>query len=105
MRIKGHTEIQLTDVRTGKVKTFHDDNMMTNGLAEFMKNLNKILSIILAILMVISIIPMRIMSCRPICPIRRWLTTEASMAAIFWALICPRAMNVFCPEIPIPCLM
>lgn len=38
MRIKGHTEIQLTDVRTGKVKTFHDDNMMTNGLAEFMKN-------------------------------------------------------------------
>ena len=38
MRIKGHTEIQLTDIRTGKVKTFHDDNMMTNGLAEFMKN-------------------------------------------------------------------
>lgn len=38
MRIKGHTEIQLTDVRTGKVRTFHDDNMMTNGLAEFMKN-------------------------------------------------------------------
>lgn len=38
MRIKGHTEIQLTDVRTGKVKTYHDDNMMTNGLAEFMKN-------------------------------------------------------------------
>ena len=38
MKIKGHTEIQLTDVRTGKVRTFHDDNMMTNGLAEFMKN-------------------------------------------------------------------
>lgn len=38
MRIKGHTEIQLTNVNTGEVKTYHDDNMMTNGLAEFMKN-------------------------------------------------------------------
>ena len=38
MKIKGHTEIQLTNVKTGEVKTFHDDNMMTNGLAEFMKN-------------------------------------------------------------------
>ena len=38
MRIKGHTEIQLTNVKTGEVKTYHDDNMMTNGLAEFMKN-------------------------------------------------------------------
>ena len=38
MRIKGHTEIQLTNVNTGEIKTYHDDNMMTNGLAEFMKN-------------------------------------------------------------------
>ena len=38
MKIKGHTEIQLTNVNTGEVKTYHDDNMMTNGLAEFMKN-------------------------------------------------------------------
>lgn len=38
MKIKGHTEIQLTNVETGEVKTYHDDNMMTNGLAEFMKN-------------------------------------------------------------------
>ena len=38
IKIKGHTEIQLTNVKTGEVKTFHDDNMMTNGLAEFMKN-------------------------------------------------------------------
>lgn len=38
MRIKGHTEIQLKNVKTGEVKTYHDDNMMTNGLAEFMKN-------------------------------------------------------------------
>ena len=38
MKIKGHTEIQLTNVKTGEVETFHDDNMMTNGLAEFMKN-------------------------------------------------------------------
>ena len=38
MKIKGHTEIQLTNVKTGEVKTFHDDNMMTNGLAEFFKN-------------------------------------------------------------------
>lgn len=38
MRIKGHTEIQLTNVKTGEVKTYHDDNMITNGLAEFMKN-------------------------------------------------------------------
>ena len=38
MKIKGHTEIQLTNVKTGEVKTYHDDNMMTNGLAEFMKN-------------------------------------------------------------------
>ena len=38
IKIKGHTEIQLTDVVTGEVKTYHDDNMMTNGLAEFLKN-------------------------------------------------------------------
>ncbi len=38
MKIKGHTEIQLTNVKTGEVKTYHDDNMMTNGLAEFLKN-------------------------------------------------------------------
>lgn len=38
MKIKGHTEIQLTNVKTGEVETYHDDNMMTNGLAEFMKN-------------------------------------------------------------------
>lgn len=38
MRIKGHTEIQLTNVNTGEVKTYHDDNMMTNGLAEFLQN-------------------------------------------------------------------
>ena len=38
MKIKGHTEIQLTNIKTGEVKTYHDDNMMTNGLAEFMKN-------------------------------------------------------------------
>ena len=39
MRIKGHTEIQLRDARTGKlVQCTHDDNMVTNGLAGFLKN-------------------------------------------------------------------
>lgn len=39
MRIKGHTEIQLRDARTGRlVQCTHDDNMVTNGLAGFLKN-------------------------------------------------------------------
>lgn len=39
MRIKGHTEIQLRDAKTGRlVQQTHDDNMVTNGLAEFLKN-------------------------------------------------------------------
>ena len=39
MRIKGHTEIQLRDARTGRlVQRTHDDNMVTNGVAEFLKN-------------------------------------------------------------------
>lgn len=39
MNIKGHTEIQLRDAKTGRlVQHTHDDNMVTNGLAEFLKN-------------------------------------------------------------------
>lgn len=37
--IKGHTEIQLRDAKSGRiVQCTHDDNMVTNGLASFMKN-------------------------------------------------------------------
>ena len=39
MKIKGHTEIQLRDAKTGRmVQNTHDDNMVTNGLAGFLKN-------------------------------------------------------------------
>ena len=38
MKIKGHTEIQVRDAKTGRmVQHTHDDNMVTNGLSEFMK--------------------------------------------------------------------
>lgn len=32
MRIKGHSIIELTDVKTGKVERYEDDNMVTNAL-------------------------------------------------------------------------
>lgn len=39
MKIKGHTEIQVRDSKTGRmVQHTHDDNMVTNGLATFLKN-------------------------------------------------------------------
>ena len=39
MKIKGHTEIQVRDAKTGRiVQHTHDDNMVTNGLAGFLKN-------------------------------------------------------------------
>ena len=38
MNIKGHTEIQLTDVNSKKTKVFHDDNMLTNGIRDYIKN-------------------------------------------------------------------
>ena len=38
MNIKGHTEIQLTDVKSNKTKVFHDDNMLTNGIRDYIKN-------------------------------------------------------------------
>ena len=39
MKIKGHTEIQIRDAKTGRmVQNTHDDNMVTNGLAGFFKN-------------------------------------------------------------------
>lgn len=39
MNIKGHTEIQVRDAKTGRiVQHTHDDNMVTNGLAVFLKN-------------------------------------------------------------------
>lgn len=39
MKIKGHTEIQVRDAKTGRmVQHTHDDNMVTNGLSEYFKN-------------------------------------------------------------------
>lgn len=38
MKIKGHTEIQLFDRDGNMVQNTHDDNMITNGLAGFLKN-------------------------------------------------------------------
>lgn len=39
MKIKGHTEIQVRDAKTGRmVQNTHDDNMVTNGLSEYFKN-------------------------------------------------------------------
>lgn len=35
--IKGHTLIELTDVKTGKKKTFEKNNMITNGIANVFK--------------------------------------------------------------------
>lgn len=39
MKIKGHTEIQIRDAKSGQmVQHTHDDNMVTNGLSEYFKN-------------------------------------------------------------------
>lgn len=38
MRIKGHTIIELTDVKTGKVERYEDDNMVTNALSYFLQD-------------------------------------------------------------------
>lgn len=39
MKIKGHTEIQVRDAMSGRmIQHTHDDNMITNGVAEFLKN-------------------------------------------------------------------
>ena len=35
--IKGHTDIVLTDVNTGKTETVSDDNMVTNAIHDFMQ--------------------------------------------------------------------
>ena len=40
MTLKGHTKIELTDIHTGEVETFEDDNMFTNVL-ETLLNLNE----------------------------------------------------------------
>lgn len=39
MKIKGHTVIELTDVKTGKVERYEDDNMVTNGVAKYLEDL------------------------------------------------------------------
>ena len=36
MIIKGHTDIYLKDVKTGKVEKYSDDNMITNAITEYM---------------------------------------------------------------------
>lgn len=35
MKIKGHTKIELKNVKTGKVEVYEDDNMVTNALDNF----------------------------------------------------------------------
>lgn len=37
-KMKGHTTITLTNVKTGEVETHEDDNMMTNAIAEYFRN-------------------------------------------------------------------
>jgi hypothetical protein len=36
MTLKGHTKIELTDVNTGKVDTYEDDNMVTNAVTKLL---------------------------------------------------------------------
>ena len=36
MKIKGHTDIILTNVKTGEVERHSDDNMLTNAIAEYL---------------------------------------------------------------------
>lgn len=38
MKIKGHTDIILTDIKTGRKEVHSDDNMITNALTEFLQN-------------------------------------------------------------------
>ena len=38
MNIKGHTSIELTDVKTGRKEKFEDDNMVTNAINLFYKS-------------------------------------------------------------------
>lgn len=38
MKIKGHTDIILTNVKTGEVERHSDDNMVTNAIAEYLAN-------------------------------------------------------------------
>ena len=35
MALHGHTKIELTDVNTGEVEIYEDDNMVTNALNSF----------------------------------------------------------------------
>ena len=39
MAIKGTTKIELTDVKTGKVETYENHNMITNALTDIFKPL------------------------------------------------------------------
>lgn len=39
MRIKGHSTIELTDVNTGKVERYEDDNMVTNAIQLYLNDL------------------------------------------------------------------
>lgn len=38
-KMHGHMDIYLTDVKTGEVEEVHEDNMMTNALQEYFRNL------------------------------------------------------------------
>lgn len=39
MKIKGHTSIELRNVKTGEIEKFEDDNMVTNALNYYLKDL------------------------------------------------------------------
>lgn len=39
MKIKGHTTIILKDVKTGKVERHEDENMITNAISEYFRNM------------------------------------------------------------------
>lgn len=39
MKIKGHSTIELTNVKTGEIERYEDDNMVTNALNKYMENL------------------------------------------------------------------
>ena len=39
MKIKGHTKIELRNIKTGKVETIEKDNLVTNALAYYLKDI------------------------------------------------------------------
>lgn len=39
MKIKGHSKIELRDIKTGKIEVYEDDNLVTNAMALYLQDL------------------------------------------------------------------